>query len=500
MAYNYEYPYTDMHRHNDDWMLNKIKELVLEWTKLSGECKHTNQEVENLKEYVTNYFSSLNVSAEIAEQLSEMVENGLIGSIVITPQMFGAGGAGKTDDTQAINEAIALHNETGLPIYFPKGIYLVYGRLDAIETEGIVFGSGDIRGFDETGETYIFIIKANVTLSGLTMRSSGYGGTVLIDGTRGAVVEGCTINSDKYGITINNSSLCSVKDCYIVNATRAINISSIHPDTGDNYFTGNTFDCSDGANKSALLFNSGGGIRFINNKVLSYEKGIHITSTGDTSVLVIDGNSFENGTYCMLVDNSERYGRIIFSNNQVTKYCIRLLKNTYEVQIVGNIFTGVQTENSICCTMDDVQGKVSFENNIVNGYRYGVYSYRDITNLKISNNNYDDYCKKAENGNKAIFDETYDKIITTSGGAFTLGRVVPALNGSCIVEVMLSGATNAYAIIRQKNVDGSVSAEKIHGDFEFTCNASGVFVGSTSGSGETYVHVGIRGCVKSVEI
>ena len=27
MAYNYEYPYTDPNRYNDDWLLNKMKEL-----------------------------------------------------------------------------------------------------------------------------------------------------------------------------------------------------------------------------------------------------------------------------------------------------------------------------------------------------------------------------------------------------------------------------------------------------------------------------------------
>ena len=27
MAYNYEYPYTDPNRYNDDWLINKIKEV-----------------------------------------------------------------------------------------------------------------------------------------------------------------------------------------------------------------------------------------------------------------------------------------------------------------------------------------------------------------------------------------------------------------------------------------------------------------------------------------
>ena len=419
--------------------------------------------------------------------------------LCITPQMFGAGGVGQTDDTQAFNLAITEHNNTGKPIYIPNGTYLVYGGLTPIETPGIIFGTGQIVGTDTSGDAIMFDIKARAKISGITIKANGYNSAIRFNSTNLCMVEHCTINAEQNGITIKNSFLCSVKDCYIIHAQKGIAIISDNVDTGDNYVTGNTFDCSDGTSKSALEFYSGGGIRFINNKVLSYDTGINIVSTGQTSVMIIDGNSFENGKTSLNLNNTSSYGRIVFSNNQITKCKITLLKNTSEVQIIGNVITGASEENSICCTINDVQGKISFMNNNVSGYRYSVYSYKDIKDLTISNNNYDDYFKKLIAGNSAIVNETYDKTIATTGSAFNLIRIIPALNSSCIVEIFLSGATNKYSILRIINTNGNMSGEKIHGDIEFTCSAAGTLVCNSSSAGNTYAHITVKGCVNSIE-
>lgn len=436
------------------------------------------------------------VIIDVSEELEKLVDDILV---YITPQMFGAIGNGVADDTESFNRAISEHNATGNPIYVPKGIYKISGGLTPIETDCIIIGTGEIRGTDESGKAYLFNARAKTKISGLTIVANGYDGAILFESTKNCSVEDCTIRADINGVVIKNSSLCSVKDCYIVNANRGIAIVSDNVDTGDNYFTGNTFDCTDGTGKSALAFYSGGGIRFTNNKVLTYANGVNILSSGETSVLIVDGNSFENGDNCLNVANSSSYGRIIFSNNQITKYKITLTKNTYEVQITGNIITGGFVENSICCAIDDVQGKISFENNIVSGFRYGVYSYKDIKDLKISNNNYDDFCKKTVAGNSAIFNETYDKTIETSGSNINLSRVIPALNGSCIVEALLSGATNLYSILRVVNTDGVMTCENIHGDANITCNSDGTLVCGTSGVGATYAHITVKGCVNKVE-
>ena len=66
MAYNYEYPYTDPNRYNDDWLLNKMKELD---SRLDGLVEET---LALTKAYVDNrlktYQSQINsIRQEIAE-------------------------------------------------------------------------------------------------------------------------------------------------------------------------------------------------------------------------------------------------------------------------------------------------------------------------------------------------------------------------------------------------------------------------------------------------
>ena len=66
MAYNYEYPYTDPNRYNDDWILNKMKELD---NRLDGIVEET---LALTKAYVDNrletYQSQINsIKQDIAE-------------------------------------------------------------------------------------------------------------------------------------------------------------------------------------------------------------------------------------------------------------------------------------------------------------------------------------------------------------------------------------------------------------------------------------------------
>lgn len=82
MAYNYEYPYTDAHRHNDDWLINKVKELALEWIKTSGEWTETREAFAELKNYIADYFKNLDVSEEINEKLDVMAIDGTLQAVI----------------------------------------------------------------------------------------------------------------------------------------------------------------------------------------------------------------------------------------------------------------------------------------------------------------------------------------------------------------------------------------------------------------------------------
>lgn len=55
MAYNYEWPYTDPNRYNDDWLLTKMKELLHELE----EIKDWQKEFSDLYEELNNYYKQL---------------------------------------------------------------------------------------------------------------------------------------------------------------------------------------------------------------------------------------------------------------------------------------------------------------------------------------------------------------------------------------------------------------------------------------------------------
>ena len=82
MAFNYEYPYTDAQRYNDDWLINKVKGLAMDWLKTSGEWTETQEAWEELKRYITDYFNNLDVQEEINEKLEAMKADGSLFNII----------------------------------------------------------------------------------------------------------------------------------------------------------------------------------------------------------------------------------------------------------------------------------------------------------------------------------------------------------------------------------------------------------------------------------
>lgn len=82
MAYNYEYPYTDVHRHNDDWMINRVKELSLEWLKTQQEWNNTQEEFTSLKTFIQNYFAELDVQDEVNTKLDIMARDGSLSALI----------------------------------------------------------------------------------------------------------------------------------------------------------------------------------------------------------------------------------------------------------------------------------------------------------------------------------------------------------------------------------------------------------------------------------
>ena len=157
------------HTRTFDSDLREIIDLYLITKNLPKDFETLQKNFDDLKLFVTNYFNDLDVQNEINQKLDEMLADGslltLFSSCIINIKQFGAKGDGVTDDTTAINNAIVEHNKTGVPIYIPKGNYIINGLLTPITTDGEIFGTGTLEGSGSTG--YMLTLKAKVKLSGI---------------------------------------------------------------------------------------------------------------------------------------------------------------------------------------------------------------------------------------------------------------------------------------------------------------------------------------------
>lgn len=77
-----EYPYTNFHELNLDWLLKKIKELAEEWTTFETQFQTLQDAFDDLKAYVDNYFDELDVQEEVNNAVDELVNNGTFDTIL----------------------------------------------------------------------------------------------------------------------------------------------------------------------------------------------------------------------------------------------------------------------------------------------------------------------------------------------------------------------------------------------------------------------------------
>lgn len=88
MAIFNEFPQTNFHDMNLDWILKTVKDLTDTWLSYSENWNRwredTDAAMEELKDFVTNYFTNLDVQEEINNKIISMINSGEFASIVET--------------------------------------------------------------------------------------------------------------------------------------------------------------------------------------------------------------------------------------------------------------------------------------------------------------------------------------------------------------------------------------------------------------------------------
>lgn len=81
MAFH-DYPYTDFHELNLDWVIKKVKELATAWAQVQQDWTDEQAAFANLQNWIENYFNNLNVQTEINLKLDAMVVAGTMSELI----------------------------------------------------------------------------------------------------------------------------------------------------------------------------------------------------------------------------------------------------------------------------------------------------------------------------------------------------------------------------------------------------------------------------------
>lgn len=292
-----------------------------------------------LYDYVNNYFSNLDVQEEINKKIDELITTGEFNSFlsgIYTPEMFGAKGDGVTDDTEAIQKALAFNN-----VNISKN-YLITENL-VLHSNLKIFGGGTITKKVEFNDIYlnhcIFSCtdSNNIDINNINLMSNSL--AISVHGCSNVNITNLIINSEKYSILIsdsekNESNGITISNIKLENDVTIISSDGIHVDggcsniyiynvsgtTGDDFIALNSIEGIRKTIKNVIIDNikcSGhAGVRIygqlncvienvsINNSYINSDNGIRLTNIVGFTEVNLSAPTFNNIVFNNCIVNS----------------------------------------------------------------------------------------------------------------------------------------------------------------------------------------------------
>lgn len=307
-----------------------------------------------LYDYVNNYFSNLDVQEEINKKIDELITTGEFNSFlsgIYTPEMFGAKGDGVTDDTEAIQKALAFNNVNISKIYLITENLVLHSNLK-------IFGGGTITKKVEFNDSYlnhcIFSCtdSNNIDINNINLMSNSL--AISVHGCSNVNITNLIINSEKYSILIsdsekNESNGITISNIKLENDVTIISSDGIHVDggcsniyiynvsgtTGDDFIALNAIEGIRKTIKNVIIDNikcSGyAGVRIygqlncvienvsINNSYINSNNGIRLTNIVGFTEINLNAPTFNNIVFnnC-IVNSSIRNVFLSYINGSVT--------------------------------------------------------------------------------------------------------------------------------------------------------------------------------------
>ena len=132
MAIFNEFPQTNFHELNLDWILDRIK--------------HLDKRLITIEEFI-DYLKNDGINDAVSEKIDSMVESGEFVQILldylpyVTPEMFNAAGDGVSNDTEPLQQAFNIGRNTGKIVILTQ----TYGVEETIFIYSDVEGNGVIK-------------------------------------------------------------------------------------------------------------------------------------------------------------------------------------------------------------------------------------------------------------------------------------------------------------------------------------------------------------------
>ena len=86
----FKFPYTNFHEMNLTWIIETVKNLTEEWIGMQGKFTDLQGDFEELKNFVTDYFTKLEMDKEVRKILDEMKASGELSEIISDALLQGA--------------------------------------------------------------------------------------------------------------------------------------------------------------------------------------------------------------------------------------------------------------------------------------------------------------------------------------------------------------------------------------------------------------------------
>lgn len=311
-------------------------------------------------------------------------EIAMAGGIGVTPQMFGAKGDGKNNDTKAVQSAIdfASKSDKYRTVFIPEGIYSVKDLRLKKNVNLLGTGEKSVLLADPSSKTWSGILHCinldSFTIEGITfdgnkpiVPGSGKEGTVniWIDTCKNVNISNCIFQNNWYlGICIKNSNTITVEKNKFLNLDCGI-LTAREP-SSNLIINENLFDGAEYSEPISIYGMAKGyheNITITNNVIKNHTKGSGILLRAARYV-TIKNNNIENcctGIYLSSITyNNEEYG-------------------VYDTTIEDNII-----KNTVCegILIKNVNNSKILNNTIINAGTFSFYS-QFINETEINSNN-----------------------------------------------------------------------------------------------------------------